>query len=62
MSKYYLNKINILKLIRKLTNQMVTYCKIFINSKTQNTRKFWDFMPIEYLIDVFKEWINLNST
>jgi hypothetical protein len=61
IDKYYLNKKNILKLFRKLTNQMITCCKIFINSKTQNTRKFWDFMPIENLIEVFKECINLNS-
>jgi len=61
IDKYYLNKKNILKLFRKLTNQMITCCKIFINAKTQNTRNFWTYTPIEDLIDVFKECISLNT-
>jgi dynein heavy chain len=61
IDKYYLNKKNILKLFRKLTNQMITCCKNFINFKTNNTRNFWNFSPIENLIDVFKECISLNT-
>ena len=61
IDKYYLNKKNILKLFRKLTNQMITCCKIFINSNTLNCRKFWNYTPIENLIEVFKECISLNT-
>jgi hypothetical protein len=49
------------KLFRKLTNQMITCCKLFINSKTNNCRNFWEYTPIEDLIAVFKECIDLNS-
>lgn len=61
IDKYYLNKKNILKLFRKLTNQMITCCKLFINSKTKNCTNFWNFEPIENLIEVFRECIGLHS-
>jgi hypothetical protein len=61
IDKYYLNKKNILKLFRKLTNQMISCCKLFINSKTKNCTNFWNFEPIENLIEVFRECIMLHA-
>jgi len=61
IDKYYSNKANIIKLFRKLTNQMITCCKNFIRKRTNNLRTFWNFEPVEELIAVFNECIELNK-
>lgn len=61
IDKYYQKKSNIIQLFRKLTNQMITCCKNFIIKETNNLSKFWNFEPIENLIEVFKECIDLNK-
>jgi dynein heavy chain len=61
IDKYYSNRKNIVKLFRRLTNQMITCCKLYIKSKTNNCRVFWDYAPIEDLIRVFDECIKLNQ-
>jgi len=40
---------------------MITCCKNFIMKETNNLKSFWNFSPIEKLIDVFNECISLNS-
>lgn len=61
IDKYYQKKSNIIQLFRKLTNQMITCCKNFIIKETNNLSTFWNFEPIENLIEVFKECIDLNK-
>jgi len=40
---------------------MITSCKRFINSNTAKFKNIWEYTPIENLIEVFKECINLNT-
>jgi len=40
---------------------MITCCKNFIKKETRDLKKFWDFEPVEDLIKVFEECIELNT-
>jgi len=40
---------------------MITCCKNFIKKETNNLKKFWNFEPVEKLIEVFNECIELNT-
>lgn len=40
---------------------MITCCKNFIKKETNDLRKFWNFEPVEKLIEVFNECIELNT-
>lgn len=41
---------------------MITCCKNFIKKETNDLRKFWNFEPVETLIEVFNECIELNTS